>query len=112
MTPWTFSVCNVTLLTSGARAPRSSWSGRAGLRLFDTEILPAAGDGDWVLVTALYRAGRPANALAAHRRVTRMLADEPGVDPGPALADLAHRAGRDRAGHPPALPRASGPSGY
>ena len=115
---------------------------RAGLQLFDTEILPAAGDGDWaaphrvrltevrlrltedelaarlalgaagelvgelealvaehplreglwaLLVTALYRAGRPADAPAAHRRVTRMLADELGVDPGPALADLAHQ---------------------
>jgi predicted ATPase/DNA-binding SARP family transcriptional activator len=115
---------------------------RAGLRLFDTEVLPAAGDGDWVaphrvrltevrlrltedelaarlalgaagelvgelealvaehplreglwalLVTALYRAARPADALAAHRRVTRMLADELGVDPGPALAALAQQ---------------------
>ncbi len=115
---------------------------RAGLQLFDTEVLPAAGDGDWVaphrvrltetrlrltedelaarlalgaagelvgelealvaehplreglwalLVTALYRAGRPADALAAHRRVTRMLAEELGVDPGPALAGLAHQ---------------------
>jgi len=115
---------------------------RAGLRLFDTEVLPAAGDGDWVaphrvrltevrlrltedelaarlalgaagelvgelealvaehplreglwalLVTALYRAGRPADALAAHRRVTRMLAEELGVDPSPALAGLAHQ---------------------
>ena len=115
---------------------------RAGLQLFDSEVLPAAGDGDWVaphrvrltetrlrltedelaarlalgaagelvgelealvaehplreglwalLVTALYRAGRPADALAAHRRVTRMLAEELGVDPGPALAGLAHQ---------------------
>ena len=115
---------------------------RAGLRLFDTEVLPAAGDGDWVaphrmrltevrlrltedelaarlalgaagelvgelealvaehplreglwalLVKALYRAGRPADALAAHRRVSRMLAEELGVDPGPALAGLAHQ---------------------
>ena len=115
---------------------------RAGLQLFDTEVLPAAGDGEWVaphrvrltevrlrltedelaarlalgaagelvgelealvaehplreglwalLVTALYRAGRPADALAAHRRVTRMLAEELGVDPSPALAGLAHQ---------------------
>ena len=112
---------------------------RAGLALFDADVLPAAGDAEWVaphrtrltevrlrlvedglaarlalgaagelvgeleslvaahplreglwalLVTALYRAGRPSDALAAHRRVTRMLADELGVDPGPALADL------------------------
>ena len=115
---------------------------RTGLALFDAEVLPAAGDAEWVaphrarlaevrlrlvedelaaqfalgaagelvgeleslvaehplreglwalLVKALYRAGRPSDALAAHRRVTRMLADELGVDPGPALADLEHR---------------------
>lgn len=40
----------------------------------------------WELrVRALHRCGRPAEALAAYRAVRRHLADELGVDPGPAL---------------------------
>jgi len=43
----------------------------------------------WRLLTlALYRAHRQADALAALRRARDMLADELGVDPGPALRQL------------------------
>ncbi|ODU29022.1 MAG: hypothetical protein ABS80_02065 [Pseudonocardia sp. SCN 72-51] len=46
----------------------------------------------WELrILALYRAGRQAAALTAYDTVRRMLADELGVDPGPALAALHQR---------------------
>lgn len=43
------------------------------------------------LMTALYQAGRQAEALAQARRFRQVLAVQHGLDPGPALADLEHR---------------------
>ncbi|MFF0493813.1 BTAD domain-containing putative transcriptional regulator [Nocardia sp. NPDC003482] len=43
------------------------------------------------LITALYLSGRQADALEACRRVRAVLADELGIDPGPALIQLEQR---------------------
>ena len=42
-------------------------------------------------MTALYRSGRPADALGLYRETRALLADEQGAEPGPALADLHQR---------------------
>ncbi len=62
-------------------------------------------------MTALYRSGRPGDALSLYRDTRHRLVEEQGTEPGPALAELHQRIlGRD-----PALAvergRPSGPSG-
>lgn len=44
-----------------------------------------------LLITALYRDGRQADALAAYTRVRHVLADELGLEPGPGLQDVERR---------------------
>ena len=66
--------------------------GAAGQVIGELERLVAAHplrEGLWrLLITALYQTGRQADALAAYRRIQRLLDDELGLDPGVELQAL------------------------
>jgi DNA-binding SARP family transcriptional activator len=82
--------------------PLTDWAARFPLR----EGLRA------VLITALLRSGRQAEAIAAYHDLRRSLADELGVDPSPALQDLYQRilSGDRKLMTPAAAPAAVVPS--
>jgi DNA-binding SARP family transcriptional activator len=112
--PWAdLEASRLTELRLGAvetRAGAALRLGRAAQAVADLERLtvehPLREEGWRLLALALYQSGRQADALAALRRVREKLAEELGVDPGPALRALE----RDILAQEPRLSRpASGP---
>ncbi len=75
-----------------ARADAALRLGRAAQLVADLERLtaehPLREEGWRLLALALYQSGRQGDALAALRRVRELLAEELGIDPGPALREL------------------------
>ncbi|ROO85718.1 transcriptional regulator [Actinocorallia herbida] len=70
---------------------------------------PLREEGWRLLALALWNAGRQADALAALRRARTTLADELGLDPGPALADLEGAILQQRTGLPGPVPSPTPP---
>jgi DNA-binding SARP family transcriptional activator len=94
-----------------ARAEALLAAGRHGEAIAELETLTAAHplrERLWSLrMLALYQAGRQADALRAYGDLRTILADELGIDPGPALRDLHARIVRQD----PALDQPAGRRG-
>ncbi|WP_062348026.1 BTAD domain-containing putative transcriptional regulator [Herbidospora yilanensis] len=73
---------------------------------------PLREEGWRLLALALWGSGRQADALAALRRARTTLADELGLDPGPALTDLEDAVLAQRLDLLHAATRAPGPAGH
>ncbi|MGI5245740.1 BTAD domain-containing putative transcriptional regulator [Dactylosporangium sp. CA-139066] len=87
--------------------------GEAAVLVPELETLVAAAplrEERWrLLVLALYRANRQGDALAALRRARRVLSDELGVEPGPALRSLESEVLAQSSALSPPLPMAVSP---
>ncbi|OKI16291.1 transcriptional regulator, SARP family protein [Saccharothrix sp. CB00851] len=98
-TPWAQSVReHLHRERNAAEADRIDWAldcGRHGELLPELTTRTAEDPLDerlaGQLMLALYRTGRPADALELYRRTRQRLADELGTDPGPALQQLHQR---------------------
>ncbi|AKK28319.1 BTAD domain-containing putative transcriptional regulator [Mycobacterium sp. EPa45] len=83
------------VLAQTARAEAEIACGRAASVISELEKLVAEHpyrEPLWVqLITAYYVDERQSDALAAHRRLKRLLADDLGIDPGPTVNELNER---------------------
>lgn len=94
--PWAATevahLSELRLLAVERRARARLELGRAATAVPELERLvydhPLREGAVWLLALALYRDGRQADALAVLARAKRRLAEQLGVDPGPALRDL------------------------
>src|ERR1039457_4821148 len=100
----------LTLVAIEARAGADLGLGRHGELAGELEARcrePPLREGLWeLLILALYRAGRQAEALRAYTEIRDRLVSELGIDPGPALRELQARI----LAQDPSLARASAPA--
>ncbi|MET7683969.1 BTAD domain-containing putative transcriptional regulator [Streptomyces sp. NPDC005423] len=120
--PWTATaVARLTGLRAEARelaATADLRTGRPAEAALSAELAvresPLREEGWRLLALAQWAGGRQADALATLRRATKLLRDELGCDPGPALAELEHAVltqRRDLLGAFTSAPAKSAPQG-